>query len=162
MTTLLFEAGGGGQPTPTAVPADVSALRLRLAELRIGGQKLRLLPLLDGSGRTLALLSPGDLQNPDLDRLGGRAWMPAVELQFDAQHRIVNARRLVGQGGIAQAAADGMALPEYWRSNMLLDDPDDPLAATLRRAVLAAGWDWQPRLWPWASLWRDPWRRWLR
>jgi hypothetical protein len=153
----LFEAGGRSAPAAAAAQADLSALRLRLAGLRIGGQTLRLLPLLDGSGRQLAILPPDELRNPELDRLAGRTWLSGVELQFDARNGVVNVLALVGHAG---ATADGDALPERWRSNALLNDPDDPLVAALRRAVLAAGWTWQPRLWPWAVLWRNPWQPW--
>src|SRR3546814_4197184 len=62
--------------------------------------------------------------------------MAGVELQFDARNSTVNVLSLVGQ---AVESGDGdVRLPEDWRSNLLLGDPDDAVAAALRRAVLAA------------------------
>src|SRR3546814_14260232 len=75
--------------------------------------------------------------------------------RFRSRNSTVNVLSLVGQ---AVESGDGdVRLPEDWRSNLLLGDPDDAVAAALRSAVLAAGWTWQPRLWPWPALWRDPW-----
>lgn len=153
-TTWLIEAGGRQKPE-RAEPADISMLRLRLPDLLVGGQKLRVVPQLDGRGGVLAVMPPDNLRNPDLDRLAGRAWMSGIELQFDARTSTVNVLSLVGQA--AESDDGAVRLPEIWRSNLLLGDPDDALAAALRSAVLAAGWTWQPRLWPWPVLWRDPW-----
>ncbi|MFC3676882.1 hypothetical protein [Ferrovibrio xuzhouensis] len=155
-TTWLIEAGGRQVPDRD-IPADISTLRLRLPGLLVGGQKLRVLPLLDGGG-VLAVLPPDNLHNPDLDRLAGRAWMAGIELQFDARNSTVNVLSLVGQ--VVENGDGDVRLPEDWRSNLLLGDPDDAVAAALRTAVLAAGWTWQPRLWPWPALWRDPWHPW--
>lgn len=153
-TTWLIEAGARQMPDRSG-PADISALRLRLPGLRVDGQKLQVVPLLDGAGSVLAVLPPDNLRNPDLDRLAGRAWIPGVALQFDVRNSTVNVLSLVGQ---VREGDDGtVRLPETWRSNLLLGDPDDALASALRSAVLAAGWTWQPRLWPWPVLWRDPW-----
>ncbi|WP_370152792.1 hypothetical protein [Ferrovibrio sp.] len=134
-------------------PRDVSELRLRLVALGPPGGRLRLQPMEDGR-RWLAVLPADRLGSSDLDRLAGRGWIAALSLGFDTRRSVVNAFPVIGRPG---SDADGrITLPEHWHSNLLLAGTDDRLAAMVRDAVLAAGWTWQPRLWPWPPLWRDP------
>lgn len=96
-----------------------------------------------------------DPQGLDFDRLAGRVWLAGLQLDFDSERQRVLALPLVGQAGEPASSGDSFAAPHRWSNNLLLLEPGDPLLATVRHTVLAAGWAWQPILWPRPSAdWR--------
>lgn len=141
---------GTGEPLPEA------ELRNRVMLLEQHRDRLQVI-LPDGTG---AMMLSGRVDDPrglDLDHLAGRKWLTGLQLVFDPEARSVQALPLVGRAGEAPEGAAGFTPPERWVNNPLLIEPEDPLLASVRATVLAAGWTWQPVLWPrpsrdWQSL----------
>jgi hypothetical protein len=146
---------GDGAPVPAG------ELRLRLIALD-GSGDLRLAIHRNPRGLTIAGRSD-DLRLRDLGLLAGRDWITGLDLVIDAERSVVRALPLVGRSGAAERLGDSPAPPARWRNNALLLEDNDPLLQAVRNAVVAAGWDWQPVIWPalprfdWALQW--PWPR---
>ncbi len=134
---------GGG------APVTMTELRLRLAGLNAGGQ--RVATQLRPGGMTIAG-HVEDLRQRDLGLLAGRDWLTGLDLTFDRERNRVTAVPLVGRSGEAERLGAAPPPPKRWRNNTLLIEADDALVLAVRNAVTEAGWTWQPVLTPAVSL----------
>jgi len=146
---ILFLAGqwiersvavaGEGAPVPAG------ELRLRLIGLDSSSLRLYAVRQPDGlviSGRA------DDLLQKDLALLAGRDWITGLDMLLDTERSVVKVLPVIGRSGTAARLGEAPPPPERWRNNVLLVDGSDPLLVAVRDAVLAAGWEWQPVLWP--------------
>lgn len=127
------------------------------APLPAGELRLRLIGLDSSSLRLNAMRQPegliivgraDDLLQKDLGLLAGRDWITGLDLILDTERSVVKALPIIGRSDAPARLGEAPPPPERWRNNALLVEGDDPLLKAVRDTVLAAGWEWQPVLWP--------------
>lgn len=138
---------GTGEPLPEA------ELRSRVMLLEQHRDRLQVM-LMEKPGEMMLSSRVDDPRSLDLDRLAGRIWLTGLQLDFDPRQHRVTALPLVGQAGEPASSGGAFTAPDRWLNNPLLLEPEDPLLASVRETVVAAGWTWQPVLWPWPEDWR--------
>ncbi len=136
--SLLLEAGMAQLPHTEREPASVSELRTALR----GIEAARLVS--EGSDVAFRIERHGDERAEALrwrdmalldDSLGQHAMRLRLRLRPD--------RQVVEMLPLSALSASG------WALNLAGSGPEDTaLVASTRAAVLAAGWQWRPRLWP--------------
>ncbi len=142
----LLEQAQAARPAAMAAPLSEAVLQERLLALGQGNN------LLVGPGAV-----PGALRverrydntvfSDLLDISDAGRYVGALELRFDAASRSVNVLRLTGQLQAPGMAGHAMLPPARWFNLAGLGPQDAQLRDAVRAAVLAAGWNWQPRLW---------------
>lgn len=139
---------GTGEPLPEA------ELRSRVMLLEQRRDRLQV-TLLGTPGELMLSSRVDDPRSLDFDRLAGRIWLTGLQLDFDPRHHRVTVLPLVGQAGEPESSGGSFTAPDRWLNNPMLLEPEDLLLASVRDTVLAAGWSWQPVLWPLPEDWRS-------
>lgn len=147
-------------------PAASRAIEPDLLRARLAATRLPMTPVTFPEGAAFWVAAPpDDLRSLDLDHLSGRPWITGLRLDLDAEPGTARVSVFTARpGGDAVTAAS-----LRWHDNMLLQDSRDPMVAAIRAEVLAAGWAWQPRIWPdpsglpgawlWSGDWLQAWSR---
>jgi hypothetical protein len=140
----LLERVQAVKPAAGTVVQEVAALRSAL--LALGERRSVLRVSEEGDALRIARRLDDPRLADLLDLSEGGRFIAALELRFDDTAKTVAVLRLAGRLQAAANAGEPPLPPARWLNLAGLGPDDGALRDAARAVVLAAGWQWQPRL----------------